>query len=82
MVRKEELWKQIEQLQQEKEILRLEATNAQLKAEAKVYRDLYENLLYRGEGHVGFYVDGGMKHNELLGGLVMPNSERLTNRCD
>lgn len=82
MVRKEELWKQIEQLQQEKEVLRLEAANAKLTAEAKVYRDLYETLLYRGSGHVGFYIDGSMKHDDLLGGLVMPNSEGLTNRCD
>ncbi len=68
MVRKEELRKQIEQLQQEKEILRLESVNAQLKAEAKVYRNLYENLLFRREGHVGFFVDGSQDCSEILGG--------------
>lgn len=68
MVRKEELWKQIDQLQQEKEILTLEITNANLKAEVKVYRDLYENLLRQVTGR-------GDASVEAIGSVAVKNSK-------
>lgn len=50
MVRKDELWSRIDQLEAEKELLRKEAEASLIRVD--VYRDLYEGLLREFTGRI------------------------------